>query len=286
MLPAYLPPRSERVVARRTMLAFSDRRQRSGSGSDLDHLIGRPRHVPGWADGAIRALRRAGLKFGVAGGLAANNYMPPRNTDDFDLALGLADLAAAGEAATAAGWEYLGPLALYGGLAGTAWKDAADNELDLIGVPGALGRQAVAEAQDNLITAGLPTVTLPFLVVLKLIAARPQDTADLSRMLGRADAAVLGRTRAAVGRFLPDELPELEQFIALGRLEYAPSDPRAPGGTPSRRSQPARGEVRCRICGRVLKDEAARRAGIGADCARNVRLGLTGRVGRGAPRRQ
>jgi hypothetical protein len=286
MPPAYLPPRSERVVARRTMLAFSDRRQRSGSGSDLGHLSGRATHVPGWANGAIRALRRAGIRFGVTGGLAANNYMPPRNTDDFDLALCLADLVVAGEAATAAGWEYLGPLALYGGLAGTAWKDAADNELDLIGVPGALGREAVAEAQDNLITAGLPTVTLPFLVVLKLIAARPQDTADLSRMLGRADAAVLGRTRAVVGRFLPDELPELEQFIALGRLEYAPPDPRTPGGTPPRTDQQARGEVRCRICGRVLKDEAARRAGIGADCARNERLGLTRRVGRGAPRRQ
>jgi len=286
MLPAYLPPRSERVIARRAMLTFSARRSQSGSGSDLDHLMGRPRHVPGWADEAIRALRRAGIRFGVTGGLAANNYMPPRNTDDFDLALCLADLVAAGEAATAAGWQYLGPLALYGGLAGTAWKDAADNELDLIGVPGVLGEQAVAEAQDNLITAGLPTLTLPFLVVLKLIAARPQDTADLSRMLGRADAAVLKRTRAVVGRFLPDELPEVEQFIALGRLEYAPSDPQAPKGAPSRTNQSARGEVRCRMCGKVLKDEAARRAGIGPDCARNERLGLTRRAGRGAPRRQ
>ncbi len=224
--PPYLPPRSQRVLARQAMLAFSGRRQRGGSGSDLEHLSRRPRLVPSWADEAIREWRRAGIRFGVAGGLAANNYMPPRNTDDFDVALQLADLSAAGGAAAAAGWQHLGPLALYGGLEGSAWKNG-DDELDLIGVPGELGEQTVAQAQDNCITAGLPTVTLPFLVVLKLIAARPADTADLSRMLGKADDAALERTREVVGRFLRDEVAELEQFIAFGRLEYGPADPPA-----------------------------------------------------------
>lgn len=286
MEPAYLPPRSDRLTARRAMLAFSARRQRAGSGSNLEHLSGQPQRVPSWADGAVWTIRSAGIRFAVAGGLAANNYMPPRNTDDFDIAVRLGDLAAGGEAVRGAGWQYLGPLSLYGGLEGTAWKDAAENELDLIGVPGELGEKALAEAQGNRLTAGLPTLTLPYLVTLKLIAARPVDTGDLSRMLGRASEVDLGRVRAVVRRFLRDELAELEQFISLGRLEYAPPEPvRSP--SPRSLAGPApKGEVRCRVCGRVLKDEAARRAGVGPDCAKTERSGFKRGAGSSAPRKR
>jgi hypothetical protein len=265
------------------MLAFSAKHQRAGSGSDLEHLAGRSKSVPTWADDAIRGIRREGIRFGVAGGLAANNYMPPRNTDDFDIAVRLADLPAAEAAVAAAGWERLGPLALYGGLEGSAFRNADSEELDLIGIPGDLGERAIAEAQGNLITAGLPTITLHFMVVLKLIAARPEDTADLSRMLGRADDASLEATRAAVRRYLPEELAELEQFIALGRLEYAPAARPATQATVSPPRQVV-GEVRCRVCHRVLTDEAARRAGIGPDCAEKERRGVTQRGRAAAPR--
>lgn len=239
--------------------------------------------MPTWADGAIRSMRHGGIRFAVAGGLAANNYMPPRNTDDFDIAVRLADLPAAEAAVAAAGWDRLGPLALYGGLEGSAWRDDEGDELDLIGVPGELGERAIHEAQGNLITAGLPTITLPFMVVLKLIAARPEDTADLARMLGRADEASLAATRAAVGRYLAAELPELEQFIALGRLEYASTSGPVPGlrtATP----QVIAGEVRCRVCRRILTGDAARRAGIGPDCAEKERRGLTRPMRASAPR--
>lgn len=233
----------------------------------------------------MRVIRKAGVPFGVAGGLAANNYMPPRNTLDLDLAVRLADLDAAGRAIAALGWLYLQPLALYGGLEGTAWKDADGNELDLIGVPGHLGEKTVAEAQGNRLTAGLPTVTLPYLVTLKMIAARAVDTGDLARMLGRADEDAIARTRAVVRRFLPDEMDELEQFILLGRLEYAPA-PQATATSSGQTSAPLRtGEVRCRVCGRVLKDDAARRAGVGPDCARKEQRGDAPGSRRAAPRK-
>ena len=248
------------------MLAFSAKRQQAGSGSNLRHLAGRPKRVPAWVDGAVRAVRRSGVPFAVAGGLAANNYMPPRNTDDFDIAVRLADLEAAGAAITAAGWDCLGDLSLYGGLKGTAWKDASENELDLLGLPGELGIKAIADAQGNPITSGLPTLTLPYLVTLKLIAARPIDTGDLSRMLGLADDTAIAQTRLVVRRFLPDDLPEFDQFVLLGRLEYPPD----PDAAVTRPSAPV-GQVRCRACGKVLKGEAARRAGIGETCARNER---------------
>ena len=233
----------------------------------------------------MRAIRKAGIPFGVAGGLAANNYMPPRNTEDLDLAVRLADLEAAGQAIAMLGWQYLQPLALYGGLEGTAWKDADDNELDLIGVPGHLGEKAVAEAQGNRLTAGLPTITLPYLVTLKMIAARAVDTGDLARMLGRADEGTIARTRTVVRRFLPDEMDELEQFILLGRLEYAPT-PQGVPTAPGHSSGPRRtDDVRCRVCGRALKDDVARRAGVGPDCARKEQRGNTPRVPRAVARK-
>lgn len=222
-----IPTREQRVAARRVMLDFSMRRQRPGSGSMLHELMKGPRPTMDWWRQAAATLSARRIPIAVTGANAANAYMPPRATGDLDLALRVGDLAAAGEALKAAGWEYLGDLQLYEDLRGTAWRKSG-NELDLIGLPGEWGRAAIREAAANLLVAGLPTLTLPYVVVMKLISARPQDSADISRMLGSASEPVLNQVRAVVRRWRPQDNEELEQLIALGRLEWGPPPPPAP----------------------------------------------------------
>ena len=68
----------------------------------------------------------------------------------------------------------------------------------------------------------LPILPLPFLVLLQMAASRPQDLADVTRMLGVADAA-RAEVRAAVADFgSREDIEDLEQMIALGRLEHEP----------------------------------------------------------------
>ncbi len=152
----------------------------------------------------------------------------------------LTDLPRAEEALREEGWTRKGKLRLAGGRRGSAWVKGG-RELDLLGLPGRWGEEAVSAAQRNVVD-GRPTLTLPHLVVAKLISGRAVDVADLSRMLGAADAEALAAVRGAVTRHLPDALGDLEQLIVLGRLEYEPPPPDElfPGATRTSVASPAR----------------------------------------------
>ena len=73
---------------------------------------------------------------------------------------------------------------------------------------------AAASAPD-----GLPVISLPNLVLLKMRAGRAIDIGDLSRVLGAADDATLAETRRAIQNELADGEEDLEGLIYLGRLE-------------------------------------------------------------------
>jgi hypothetical protein len=218
---ATMPSREQRVAARRAMLAFTARRQRPGSGSRLERLMEGERPIMRWWSEAAGLIQAEKVRIAVTGGVAANAYMPPRHTADLDLAVQVADLNKAGQALKAAGWTSLGNLSLYENLRGTAWEHGG-NELDLIGLPGAWGGAAVSAAQDNARIGGLPTLTLPYVVVTKLISARPQDSADISRMLGSAPDQTLKAVRAVVRGLRPADAEDLDQMIAAGQLEFGP----------------------------------------------------------------
>lgn len=66
---------------------------------------------------------------------------------------------------------------------------------------------------------GLPIVDLPYLVLMKLLAGRSQDLADISRMLGGATDPQLDGVRTVINDYLGSAREDLESLIMLGKLE-------------------------------------------------------------------
>ncbi len=115
-----------------------------------------------------------------------------------------------------AGWRRLGVLSL---VRGSSWRDAAEHDLDLIELTDSWAHDAIAAAQENRI-AGMPTLPLRYLVLMKLVAARTTDLGDVSRMLGRASREQVAEARGVFTRFgHDDDLIDFEQLVRLGRLE-------------------------------------------------------------------
>ena len=76
-----------------------------------------------------------------------------------------------------------------------------------------------AISSPNYAPDGLPVVDLPYLVLMKLIAGRSQDIADISRMLGVAEDLQLQRVKKVINQYLPSAIEDLENLIVLGKLE-------------------------------------------------------------------
>ena len=156
----------------------------------------------------------------IIGAVAANRFMPARQTMDIDFAIAQRDVAVASETLLAAGWHMQHDLVVRPPLAGVAWQSADDQPIDVIIVPGRWGEALVDSAMTNR-ADGLPMASLPHLVILKMIAGRTTDAGDVARMLGHQDALTLEAVRTVARRVLQEpELADLDQLIELGRLEY------------------------------------------------------------------
>ena len=66
---------------------------------------------------------------------------------------------------------------------------------------------------------------LPYLVLIKLQGGWTQDLADISRMLGLANADAREAVRRLVAREAPEDCDDLESLIRLGRLEFGEGSP-------------------------------------------------------------
>jgi hypothetical protein len=201
------------------MLNVSARKQKPGAGSNLQSLMKERRITMKWWKEVVWLLQKNGVTAAVAGGVAANSYMPPRQTGDLDLVVAISDLDKAGQILKKATWNFIGALNLEHGLEGTGWKQG-HNELDLLGLPGIWGQEALNEAQENLLAAKLPTVSLGYMVIMKLISARAQDSADIIKMLGAASEIEIEIARQTVYRWLPNDKEDFEQMVLFGKLEY------------------------------------------------------------------
>ncbi len=200
-----------RDLARRVLIDIARRRQRPGSASVLRATPARSMRMR-WPD-LSQALGR--LPWAVTGAAATRLYMPERSTQDLDVVVLAKDVAEVRRRLEAAGYALKGELAI----GGSAWTAPDGTPVDVIEGREAWWPQALAEAAGNRDAQGLPVLTLPYLVLMKLLAGRVQDVADVARMLGHAAEDAIASVRAVIAAHAADLLEDLESLITLGKLE-------------------------------------------------------------------
>lgn len=202
------------MLKRKQFLALALRRARPGSGSSREFLMTRTWRSPFMSMGIDLGLHRLRTPFVIVGGVATALYMPQRLTLDLDVLVVAEDAPAFYEELQQAGCTRRGALAI----GRAAWQTPGGGPLVVSASREPWARTAVRT--PNRSATGEPIIALPYLVLLKLAASRPQDLADLSRMLGGADAATLDAVRSIVARFHEADRDDLESLITLGRLEF------------------------------------------------------------------
>jgi len=197
---------------RRLLIDLARRRIRPGSGSHIKFLKKRTTNMK-WPD-LSSAL--SPVSFAVVGAVATRLYMPERATRDLGIIISIHDAAAAHQKLIAAGFKHKGTLII----GGKTWETPEGNQIDILEGREEWWPAVIKAAQANRDAQGLPIIPLPFLILMKYNASRVQDLADISRMLGQANAAALTEIRELFAKYLPDEQDDLESLIELGRLEF------------------------------------------------------------------
>ncbi|MBC5799237.1 MAG: hypothetical protein GIX03_08345 [Candidatus Eremiobacteraeota bacterium] len=161
-----------------------------------------------------------GLAACIVGGQATRHYMPERTTVDIDVLILPDQFEIASRRLQDAGYVTDGkPLAFPDsrlGLMGRRYR-RDPMPIDMITSEQTWVRLATGEATK--VGGAERPVALPYLILMKLDASRGVDQGDLTRMLGLASDGDLRRVRDIIERFLPGDRDDLEQYIAIGRLE-------------------------------------------------------------------
>jgi hypothetical protein len=198
-----------RALKRRTIIEIAQRHQRAGSGSAPAFLTQRTIYMA-WLN---LSPILSPIRWAVVGAAATRLYMPERATQDFDIAIQATDAPTAREKLAHGGFVYQGELSI----GGSTWRAPDGSVLAVIEGREAWWQAALTEAQTNRDAQGLPILPMPYLVLMKFQAGRVQDIADVTRMLGQADAQALDAVRALFHP--PADLSDLESLITLGKLE-------------------------------------------------------------------
>jgi hypothetical protein len=206
--------RSDPRTRRRLFLDIALRRVQPGTGSVL-FLLEQPMARRNWPD--LTAIL-SGIPWAVVGGVATRAYMPERATQDLDILVAYADAPEVHARLRAAGYTYLQSLSI----GGTAWRTPGGTLLDVVESNEPWVAEALAHPGTD--PQGLPILSLPYLVLMKVHSSRTQDLADVSRMLGLASAEQRLATRQIFAQCLPDALEDLESLIILGELEMSDRD--------------------------------------------------------------
>jgi hypothetical protein len=136
-------------------------------------------------------------------------------TQDLDIVIAVGDGSQARQKLLAAGFIHQGELSI----GGSSWRTPDGRQMDLLEGDDIWWRGAIVQAQTNRDAQGLPIVPLPYLALMKFQAGRAQDIADVTRMLGQAEAETLNAVRDAFAKYAPEDVDDLESLITLGRLE-------------------------------------------------------------------
>ena len=157
------------------------------------------RPVPGYERGVrevSRMLREAGIRHALVGALGANAYRNrPRTTEDIDF--------------------LVGDEAFHTHPGGFVTMRVPVVEFDGINIDQVPLTEALRVVEDGLnhapVSDGVPIATVETIVIMKLIAGRTQDLADIEAIVSSgADRDFL---RAAVQRAIPDRLRSLEKLF-------------------------------------------------------------------------
>jgi len=193
------------------LLEIALRRAKKGSGSSKIHLQKRTAMIK--RPDLSKILKS--IQWAVVGGVATRAYMPERATIDIDILVKTKDNKKARELMRTAGCKYIQEIAI----GGSTWEMPDANLVDIIESDEIWISEALDELNRD--AQGLPIISLPYLVLMKLRSGRTQDLADISRMLGLADDDDIHRVRKIVEKYQPDDLEDLESLITLGRLEVS-----------------------------------------------------------------
>jgi len=155
------------------------------------------------------------IPWAVVGAAATRLYMPERATQDLDVAIAVTDVEAAHQNLRLAGLQLVGKLSI----GGSTWRLSDGTLVDIIEGSEEWWPRALAAAQTNRDSQGLPVLPLAYLVLMKFQASRARDLGDITQMLGLADENGLDEVRRIFAEYALKEQADLESLILLGKME-------------------------------------------------------------------
>ncbi len=197
------------AARRRFYIQMAKKRVRPGSGSGPETLWARTWRRPVFDLRTITAV-----PFVVIGGVATRLYAPERMTDDLDILIEAKNAEKLSADLTSGGCQKLGSLSI----GGSHWRLLDGMALDVLEEDAPWAAEAITNPASA--PNGLPVISLPYLVLMKMRASRGIDIGDLTRVLGAADDAAIAEVAHVIAIHLPDGVEDLEGLVYLGRLEY------------------------------------------------------------------
>ena len=194
---------------RRFYIQMAQKRVCPGSGSGPETLWART-----WRRPVFDLRTVTAVPFVIIGGVATRLYAPERTTDDLDILIEAKNTETLYADLLGGGCQKLGNLSI----GGSHWRLPDGMALDVLEEDEPWAAEAVANPASA--PNGLPVVSLPYLVLMKMRASRAIDIGDLSRVLGAASDEAIAETGRVITAYLPDGIEDLEGLIYLGRLEY------------------------------------------------------------------
>ncbi|MBU1660201.1 MAG: nucleotidyltransferase family protein, partial [Chloroflexi bacterium] len=194
---------------RHFLIRMALRRVKPGTGSAPEFMKERTAMQP-WPD--LREVLR-GIDWVIVGGVATRVYMPERLTKDLDILVRAEDREKAIEKLKQAGYHIISKLAV----PGYQMRSPEGVDVDvLFGDYRWLDEALSHQEQDS---AGYPVIGLPYLAMMKMEASRGRDLSDLYILLGWAEDDELDHVREAVGKYMPEEIEDIESVIFIGQHE-------------------------------------------------------------------
>ncbi len=214
------------ATRRRFFLDRVVRRGSRGAGGDLETLMSLRRGLHDLHDLAMLKEIFGNTPVCLIGAHAAAAYAPERMTRDVDLFTMQSEYRVSCKLLAQAGYRKDADLTFVQtalGLFGSRWfPEFGGPPLDLISTNQSWAEDALRRP-PQFATDGDRVMPLPFLVLMKLDAARSVDQGDLSRMLGRLREDQLREVVAIVQRYYghdPAAVDDVRQYAEVGRWEY------------------------------------------------------------------